>query len=76
MGLTRLGLQALADDSAPPCRSDAGVQICSLLPWNQLIFLLSSSAEWKGAERLKEAESVGVKSHLHSTGRREKGRAF
>lgn len=76
MGLTRLGLQTLINNSAPPCRSGAGVQIRALLPWNQPIFLISSSAEWKGAERLKEAESVGVKSHLHSTGKREKGRAF
>lgn len=71
---TLLGLQALINNSAPPCRSDAGVQIRALLPWNQPIFLISSSAEWKGAGRLKEAESVGVKSHLHSTGKTEKGR--
>lgn len=62
-------LQALINNPALPCRSSAGVQIHALLPWNQPIFLIASSAEWKAAGKLEEAGSIGVKSHLHSTGK-------
>lgn len=57
-------LQALIHNPAPPCQSSAGVQIHTLLPWNQPIL-----PEWKAAGSSEEAESTAVKSHLHSTGK-------